>query len=385
MLESLPALERHDPEVEARVMGALRMDLPRLKAACVARAEGRVPLELPSEWWVALQPPACAAGGQTLLKLLLRAEGRRLGEEHRNPDPLVIGEKELDILLYRNGAAGDLLRSEIEAIARWVVAGEPISRLQAAFAHPEAEGPAADLLGVPWDASGSLGDTAALVAMVLAQTGLEGQLKYQPGGFEIQVGERSLMLGEHCGEPMELPTEGALALGLVQAMGRSLRNGDREAARAQGEAAGQLWRGPPAQLAALLASALGPAPEGGQTAALLLPRTLPAPAAPRVRRGRRKAPPAPPPAVDPWARARRSAEAQAAPILAAAGLGELALISAWADRYGDPLLADRLLPDHPGSPGAAWATAAQALGEPVGSPTAAAPCTLPFWEAALRL
>ena len=388
-LESLPTLGRPDPMVEGWVQAGLQVDKPALTLACERRTNGQVPLDLPSEWWTALRAPECAAGGSLLLRRILEAEGHRQGEEHHAPAPLKRGEEELDLLLYRNGAAGDLLREELPAIARWIQAGEPLRRLKAALDHPQALGPAQDLLGLPWDAAGPVANVAALASIILGETSLPAQLNYQEGGVGVRLEEEEVQFGLLCGEARVLPPEGALALGLVQAMGDALRAGDAEAARAQGAAAGKLWLAPPTRLAALLAAALGPAPSELAPSGSLVPRLLPppppAPTPRRQRRSSRKPPPPPQPTPDPWGKERREAEALARPILAAATPAERTLMAAWAERYGKPVLANLLLPDLSGPPDVIWTTTARALGEPAGSPAEEdAPCSRPFWVQALH-
>lgn len=385
-LESLPTLERSDPMVEAWIQAGLQVDKPSLSHACERRKNGQVPLDFPTSWWTALRAPECAAGGSLLLRRILAAEGHRQREDHASPAPLKRGEEELDLLFYRNGAAGDLLREELPALARWIQAGDPLRRLQAVLDHPEAVGPAPDLLGLPWEAAGSVANVAAMASMILGESSLAVELSYQEGGVGLRLGEEELLVGQRCGEPQTLPPEGGLALGLVQAMGNALQAGDAEAARAQGEAAGKLWLAPPTRLAALLAAALGPAPSEVAPAGSLIPRLLPPlPPPPSSRRSRRSIRKPLPPSPDPWSKERREAEALARPILAASNSDERTLMAAWAERYGRPVLANLLLPDLPRSPDAVWTATARALGEPAGQPTVEeSACRLPFWVRALQ-
>ena len=385
-LEILPTLGRTDPIVEGWIQAGLQVDKPALALACERRKNGQVPLDFPSSWWTALRAPECAAGGGLLLRRILEAEGHRQREDHQSPTPLKQGEEALDLLFYRNGAAGDLLREELPAIARWIQAGDPLRRLKAVLDHPEAAGPATDLLGLPWEGAGSVANVAAMASMILGESTLPVELSYQEGGVSMRLDEEELLVGHRCGEARPMPPEGALALGLVQAMGNALHTGDAEAARAQGEAAGKLWLAPPTRLAALLAAALGPAPGELAPAGSLVLRLLPPPPPPpNARRSRRSSRKPPPPSPDPWSVERREAEALARPILGAANSDERTLMAAWAERYGKPVLANLLRPDLPGSPDVVWTTTARALGEPVGQPIVEdSPCRLPFWVRALQ-
>lgn len=386
-LPLLPALQRADPWVRHFTMAGLGVTADLLAKDCERAEKGLLPLDVPADWQSVFLGPTCATGKEPLLLALLEKEGHRRGEEHQSPEPLLLGDSEVDLLFFRNGAAGDLLREEVAASSRWIVSGEQSVRLRAVIAHPRAavvaEG--GDLLGTLWNGAGSPGDTALLGMLVSSQAGLRAHLEADNGGIDLSLDGGSFRVGLVCGNPSPVPPEGALVFGLLNAMGDSFRRRDWEAAAAQGFAAEKLWNGPPGKLAGLLARSLAPLEPVAVSTLLLPPRLLPGPPPPPSRRRKRVIPP---PEPHPWAGLRNAAAQRAVELKALADSPlALSLAALWSGSLGDPAheaLSAELLPQT-SHPDPAWIAAARALGDPVGEATPSAnPCATPFWLRSLQ-
>lgn len=379
-LETLPVLYQSEDYIEERIWGGLGVRPSEIRTACHRMAEGLSPTDLPPEWGMVPTPENCAGGTIALLRSLLHAEGHRRGEEHSNPPPLPLGETEIDTWLFRNGAAGDLLRQDIWAIGHWVAMGPIGPRLQAALDHPEASVRAApgDALGQLFQGAGSPGTAAALSAMIAATQKIDVQYSLNSGGVHLQFADSALSFGDQCPDALPMPPEGALALGLVEAMGRSLRAGDQDAAMAQAKTAFSLWDGPPTRLAALIGLALSPVePVPLRPELHLLDRHRLE--LPKHRSRLRAALPTTPP----WSWTRQAFGDRADAMRAQSPSSEaLTLAAYWAASHDESApLAPLILPSLPSSPDPLWVAVAVALGEPIGAAQAQspAPCTQAFY------
>jgi hypothetical protein len=174
----------------------------------------------------------------------------------------------------------------------------------------------------------------------------------EPGGQRFPVREA-------CADQQEIPAEGALALGLVGAMGRSLRAGEYSLAREQGNAAWYLWDGPPTQLARMLLKTLAPRVPQNFVENLVENKVAPG--------------------VD--AQALQALLVQLESVEQLKGSSRMkSVASAWALKQKDRLLAMRLLSAPDAKPDPLWFPLARELGEPVAVPLfSAGPCEYPFY------
>ena len=180
-----------DPWVEQRLWAGLSVSADEVRDACAMRAEGRTPRSIPREWLIALTAAACDPGAPALplLRRILDAEGHRRGEDHTSPPDLPLHDEALDLLLYRDGAAGDQLRASIAAVRSWVQSGAVLPRIQAAVAHPQAATRAdpGDLLATLHPGSGSPAAAAALTAWISSGLARPPALHLSRGGIEVRL------------------------------------------------------------------------------------------------------------------------------------------------------------------------------------------------------
>lgn len=379
--------------------------------------EGQRLRHAPIAWEAAFESPA------PLLETLLWIEARARGEEPGPPAPPVgPANAALDALYASDGELADHAREEIAAVEGWIgaISGAAPTRIVAALLHPAAERVPPEV--APWEAGdvhaalrrggGMPGATALLLEEAGAVAGVPIRLWTLDDGVVARIGSETYEL-RACEPPArterarldgrEVPAGGGVALGLTEAVGRSLRVGDLEAAAAQLAVARRLWPGGPGLAAAEVAvraargaappasslegapeASLEPSPEAspGAVAIDTVFVSKPAPPAPRRRRGRR-----PPAAViarggdarggDARGGDARAGDARAGQRAAAAALAKALLAAApdarsqavaayWAARSGHADLARALLPQPDGADDIRVAAAAM-IGEPVGA------------------
>lgn len=260
----------------------LALDLPAEALLAPTRDAGLSPAES-----VALRHHPCTAGTGLVgcteaLATMLRVAGLAAGEQDAPPQPpLITADEVVDILFAGDGESADVFREEVHRLAAWAaLAGEDRgeARVRHALIHPQAD--VADA-GAAWEEAGRPhaafarggampGATAVALAAVAAESGVALRLWTSEAGVLVELGDARVRL-EPCLPPMTfrdlpdtarfIPEGGAMALALLEAMGRSLRAGDWTAARAQAEAADALWPGAPGlRQARSIAAALSPPP-----------------------------------------------------------------------------------------------------------------------------
>lgn len=307
--EQLPALLAVLPQAELHPDD--RASDAALAWLGLSRAEVEDPrriLRLPPGWGEPISLAgcgACVAG----LEASLHRQWREAGGDDAPPaDPLPGVDEAVESLHASRPEAGEALRRELAWLAGWARLADDervaAARVESAALHPEVRPRAPEEVwaeagrphGVLAAGGGDPRDTAFLLDALRRLGATALTLRWEGPGLYVDLGGRGLRVGA-CGGVS--PAEGsdgvliepgqAVALSLVNAVGRALRAGRWEDAAGFALDAARAWPDGPGVQAALGVAAAASGHGGAARAA-----SLPSPDAPRrARRGRRLPPPRP--------------------------------------------------------------------------------------------